>query len=101
MEGFGREKLITTLINSSCTHLLLDAGGDGLDLGDERGWIETAVGRHAGTRLVDIGSLLLGLLNITVNGSSLGGVHYSPHVYTLLEEDLAYMDNWKTDKYYA
>ena len=38
-----------------------------------------------GVGLVYLSSLPLGLLNILINGATLAGVHYSTHIYTLIE----------------
>ena len=41
------------------------------------------MGRHTGTRLIDLCPILFSLLDVCVNQLALGGVHYSPHVNTL------------------
>ena len=67
----------------SLAHLFLDTGRHWLDLGDQRGWVETAMRGHRGAGLVHLCSLLLRLLNVLINCLSLGWVHYSSNVNPL------------------
>ena len=66
-------------------HLFLNTAGDRLNLGDEGGRVEAVLGGHGGVGLVHLFSLPLGLLHKLINGATLAGVHYSTHIYTLIE----------------
>ena len=65
------------------SHLLLHTAISWLYFSYECGWVETAAGWHGSECLVHLGSLLLCLLHVSINGRTLSWVHDGPHIYTL------------------